>query len=343
MPDPSQRAYWIEVVGLALAAVLFFRFGLLMLAFLIPIQIAWVRRGEQAGLLSSGIFLGALALLKGVDYLRVRSTMGGAGSGMGLLFLDIVFPIAFLAGLYLLNVPRLTIRTADGARDAGVAGRLVIALATAAVIYVPAIILVYLSGSVDALVAAQVEMLRSLLGSVDATDAEIAELTRMVLRIFLSGFLVGYFVLLAASWWFGSRIAFRGRFAQPQPNAVAERLVALSVARFRLPAATVWIVIGAWGAVLLTKLVDLGWLSFVSWNVAFLTLAFYAIQGLAVVWHLLDRRKVARRQRVGLAVALVVGLLIPGLNLVFLLGLPALGISEVWVNYHRFERSGEEQ
>ncbi len=69
----------------------------------------------------------------------------------------------------------------------------------------------------------------------------------------------------------------------------------------------------------------------------------YAIQGLAVVWHLLDRRKVGRPQRIGLAVGLVIGLLIPGLNLVFLLGLPGLGISEVWVNYHRFERNGDEQ
>ncbi|MCK4513963.1 MAG: hypothetical protein KAU31_01830, partial [Spirochaetaceae bacterium] len=65
MSDRAQRAYWVEVVGLALAAVLFFRFGLLMLVFLLPIQISWVRRGERAGLQSSGIFLGALALLKG--------------------------------------------------------------------------------------------------------------------------------------------------------------------------------------------------------------------------------------------------------------------------------------
>jgi Predicted membrane protein (DUF2232) len=221
--------------------------------------------------------------------------------------------------------------------------RLGATVVTAAVIYVPTIVLVYLSGSVDGIVAAQVELLRSLLTVVSATDEEILSLTRLVLRIFLSGFLFGFFVMLVGSWWLGSRLALREQFALPQGNEVAERLRAMSLVEFRLPVFMIWIVIAAWGAVLLSMLVDVGSLSFVIWNLACLTLAAYSIQGLAVVWHLLDRRKVARGQRIGLAVALVIGLLIPGLNLVFLLGLPGLGISEVWVNYHRFERNGDEK
>jgi len=105
-----------------------------------------------------------------------------------------------------------------------------------------------------------------------------------------------------------------------------------------LPVAMIWVVIAAWGGVLLSMLVDVGWLSFVIWNLALLSLAIYSIQGLAVIWHLLDRKKVARNQRLVLAVVLILGL-----NVVLLLGLSCLGISEVWVNYHRFERNGEEQ
>jgi predicted membrane protein DUF2232 len=341
--DRSRRVFWIEVIGFALAATLFFRFGLLMLVFLIPIQICWVRRGERAGLLSSGLFLGALAVLKLFDYLRIRSMLDGAGVGMGLLFLDIVLPVAFLAGLYLLNTPRLAIRVGESVRTLNIVERLGVMIATAAVIYVPTIVLVYLSGSVDGIIAAQVELLQSLLTAVDATEEEILSLTRLVLRIFLSGFLFGFFVLVVGSWWLGTKLALREQFALPQGNEVAERLRALSLVAFRLPIYMIWIVIAAWGAVLLSMLVDVGWLSFVIWNIACLTLAVYAIQGLAVLWHLLDRRKVGRAQRIGLAVALVIGLLIPGLNLVFLLGLPGLGISEVWVNYHRFERNGDEK
>jgi hypothetical protein len=341
--DRGQRAYWIEVAGLALAAVLFFRFGLLMPGFLIPIQICWVRRGERAGLSSSGLFLGALAILKLVDYLRIRSMLLGAGTGMGLLFLDIVLPVAFLAGLYLLNTPRLTIRVGERVRTLTIVERLGATVATAAVIYVPTIVLVYLSGSVEGIVAVQEELLRSLLTAVNATDDEILALTRLVLRIFLSGFLFGFFVLMVGSWWLGTRIALHERFVLPHENEVAQRLRASSLVKFRLPVFMIWIVIAAWGAVLLSMLVDAGWLSFVIWNLACLTLAMYAIQGLAVLWHLLGRRRVSRAQRIGLGVALVIGLLIPGLNLVFLLGLPGLGISEVWVNYHRFERNGDEK
>jgi hypothetical protein len=125
-------------------------------------------------------------------------------------------------------------------------------------------------------------------------------------------------------------------------NQVRERLRTFRVVRFRLPVAAVWVLIAAWAAVLGSVLLDLGWLDFAIWNLAFLALAVYAIQGLAILWHLLERRKVRRGTRIGIAVALVVGLLVPGLNLVFLLGVPGLGISEVWVDYHRFERSGEE-
>jgi hypothetical protein len=283
-----------------------------------------------------------LALLKVVDYLRIRSIVGGAASGMGLLFLDIVFPVAFLAGLYLLNTPRLSIRLGAEDRELNVVERLGAAVLTAAIIYVPAIVLVYLSGSVDGIVAAQVELLRSLLTAVDASEEEILALTRLVMRIFMSGLLFGFFVMLVGNWWLGTRFALRERLALPGPNEVAERLRSFSITLFRLPMVMIWVVIGAWGAVLLSMLVEVGWLSFVIWNLALLTLAMYALQGLAVMWHLLDRRKVARGQRIGLAVALVIGLLIPGLNFVVLLGLPGLGISEVWVNYHRFERNGDE-
>ena len=326
------------MAGLGLAAVVFFRFGLLLLVFLVPIQIVWVRRGERAGLLSSGIFLGALALLEIVSYLRIRSMLDGTGSGMGLLFLDIVLSVGFLAGLYLLNTPRLTIRVAEGGRELNVVERIGAALLTAAIIYGSTIVLVHLSGSSDEIVAALVELMRPLLAVVGATEDEIIALARTSIRLFLSVFLFGFFMMLIGNWWFGTRLALRNRFALSGPNEVAERLRSFSITRFSLPVAMIWVVIAAWGGVLLSMLVDVGWLSFVIWNLALLSLAMYSIQGLAVIWHLLDRKKVARNQRLVLAVVLILGL-----NVVLLLGLSCLGISEVWVNYHRFERNGEEQ
>jgi len=337
--DRNERAYWAEVIGLAVLAVVFFRFGLLLVVFLLPIQVAWARRGERAGLLTSGIFVVLLALLKGVDYLRIRSAMPEGGAGI--LFLDIVLPVGFLVGLYALNVP--VFKMISGGRPLGTMARIGAALGAAVAIYVPATVLVYLSGAVDTLIAAQTELVSSLLSASNATDAEVQQYTRLIIQIFLSGFLLGYFLVLAGSWWVGSRLVLRGRLAVQEDNAVIERLRGLDLTRFRAPARLVWGLIVALGTLVVTLKVDVGWFAFVVRNALLVVLALYAMQGVAIIWFLLEKRGASRGARMGIAVGLIFATLIPGLNVAILLGLPGLGISEVWVNYHRFERSGEGQ
>ena len=350
--NPSRRAYWIEVGLFALTATLAYRIGLLrvsafrpglLLVFLLPIQMCWVRRGERAGLLASGFLLGALGLIDFIGYLRIRPMADVAGEAVGLVFLDMLPALAFLAGLYLLNTPHLVIRFGRTERDLSVVERMIAAALAAVVVYVPAGLLLNLSGELDGFGTALADEFRAAFPALGATEGEILELVQLAVRMSLSAFVLGFFAMLLGSWWIGTRIALGQRFALRESNDVAERLRGFRVARFRLPVSMVWLVIAAWGGVLLSMLVDVGWLSFVFWNVALLALALYAIQGLGVVWHLLERRKLGRSQRIGVAVGLVIGLIIPGVNLVFLLGLPGLGISEVWVNYHRFEGSGEEK
>jgi len=338
------RAYWLEVGGLALASLLLFRFGLLALVFLVPVQLAWVRRGEEGGLIASGGVLAGIALMKVVDLVRIRRSMGGADIPEGLLLLDLVFAAGLLAGLFVLNSDRMTVGTDEhDQRELTVAERMLAAIGVGAVVYGPTVAMIAVGDAGASVIAAQIEVFRPLFETAGATTEEIRVLVEIVVGALLSGLLFGYFLMLVGNWWFGVLLAFRSRFTLPAGNPIMARLAGYELTEFRLPVYLVWALIGAWGGVLLTELVEVGWLSYVFWNAAFTMLALYAIQGVAIVWYYLDRRGVGRGARIGLAIGMVFGLLIPGVQLAIGLGLPGLGVSEIWIDYHRFQGSEEGQ
>ncbi len=338
MQVDDQRAYWLEIAGLTVAAVLLFRFGLLGLVFLVPVQLIWLRRGEEAGTLASaGVILG-IGVFKWVDYLRLRRTIGPDELPASLLLLDLVFAAGLLAGLFMMNSDRLTV--ADPASETGrrtmtVPERMIAAVAAGAAIYGPTIGLLVTGDAAESAIAMQIELMRPLFEAAGAGSDEITMLVRIVVSAILSGLMFGFFVMVTGNWWLGVQIAFKSRFSLPAGNAVMARHAGYELTEFKLPEYLVWALIGAWGGVLLSMVAELGWVSYLFWNAAFVTLALYGVQGIAIVWFYLDRRKVQRITRIGVAVGMVIGLLIPGLRFVVGVGLPGLGVSELWINYHR--------
>ncbi len=343
MQVDDQRAYWLEIAGLTLAAILLFRFGLLGLVFLVPIQLVWIRRGEDAGLLASGGLLAGITLLKGIDLLRLRRALGPDGEiSPVFLLVDVVFAAGLLVGLFAMNSERMAIATQDGGRRTlSVPERMLAALAGGVAVYGPAIALIAAGNATDDLVATQIEVMRPLFETAGAGSEEIRMLTRIVLAAILSGLFLAYFIMLVGNWWIGVQIAFKSRFALPAGNTVMARHAGYELTDFRLPVYLVWGLIGAWGGVLLSMMRDLGGVAYVFWNAAFVMLALYGIQGIAILWYYLDRRKVQRGSRIAIAIAMVIGLLIPGLRFIVGIGLPGLGVSEIWVDYHRLRGSEE--
>ncbi len=344
MQVDDQRAYWLEIAGLTVAAVLLFRFGLLGLVFLVPIQLVWIRRGEDAGALASvGVILG-IGVFKWIDYLRLRGTPGPDGVPAALLLLDLVFAAGLLAGLFMMNSDRLTVADSSGEtgrRTMTVPERMMAAVAVGTAIYGPTIGLLAAGDAAESAIAMQIELMRPLFEAAGAGSEEIAVLVRVVIAAILSGLMFGFFVMVTSNWWLGVQIAFKSRFPLPAGNDIMARHAGYELTEFRLPEYLVWALIGAWGGVLLSMVADLGWVSYFFWNAAFVTLALYGVQGIAIVWFYLDRRKVQKITRVGIAVGMVIGLLIPGLRFVVGVGLPGLGVSELWIDYHRVKGSEE--
>jgi uncharacterized protein YybS (DUF2232 family) len=153
-----------------------------------------------------------------------------------------------------------------------------------------------------------------------------AEQARAVMEtateVFLRVYVFGFAVILAANWYLGRRIGTRlGESNRAVP----------SVRAFRAPTVLLWPTGIAALFVLASLFVELGAFEYLGWNAALLGLFLLGIQGFGAFQGLLDRTGAPPWARVTAMILLIVVLFSPGVNLVVLLGLPALAIAEHWI------------
>jgi len=332
----ARRAFWFETIGLALLSVACFRLGFLLLVFLVPLQVAWLRKGEAGGLASSAIVLGALAVIAAVTTARVSADSGSAD---GLAFFDLAVAGGPMLGLAVLNGSTIGIvaRRLGLKRELTLAERVLLLALVTALFYAPVLLLIAASGAGNQFLQVEAAFLRQLLGEVESGSAQVEATARLLVEAFVSGMIVVVMLLVLGSWWAGTRLVLRAPGGRRPENEVIRRVSGMRLATYVLSPRMVWVLIGAWLGVVLTMVVDLGLFRHVLWNAALVMLVVYAGQGMAIGRHLLDRRGLTQMGRIGVAIALIVGVLIPGVNLIVIVGLPGLGVSEVWIDYHRLE------
>lgn len=310
-------AAWIETIVLGLVAAFLFQSGLLLLFFLVPLQFLWVKRGPNSYFVSGIVALAAILGAKLVQALRLASEQ----VDYVLLFADLLLPVAFIAGLYVLNAPLpWKLRRVY---------RLLAASAVSFVVTLPLVL--YMAGSevFGTAIRAQMAVLEGMLtdGSNSAplfgSEEAQAAIVRLALDVFFGTYVAGMCMLLSLNWYVGHRIA--RRFSQATPEART----------IRLPDTLVWPFVLALGAAALTLALDLGVLNYAIWNSALVLAFLYGIQGYAIARHLLDRFNVSRGVQFLIAVLAVMLLFAPGANLVIVIGLPGLGVSETWIRYNR--------
>lgn len=137
----------------------------------------------------------------------------------------------------------------------------------------------------------------------------------------MSMVLIGFSTFLALSY----RQRFEGDFG-------------LRVSRWSVPAELLWPFLGSWTVVLLLIISKASYPLFAfGMQIALCLGVLYAVQGVAIVVHLLYRRGVA--VRIGRLVTLlfIVSFLVPGLNVLVIFALPLLGVTENWIVYRRNE------
>ncbi len=332
MRADETRKLYLEIGGFALAAVVLHQLNLFVLLFLIPLQVLYLRRGWQSFVQGEALTLAATAGIRLVQYV-----IGAGGMHAGLFVLDMLIPAAFLAGLALVNAPRL-----QGERAVV---RLLVAAGGMGIISAPILVVLVRATGIEAVFQAQVEQLVEVLRSATAenesyqsavlrTFLDADRLYAMSRDVFLSSFVAAYFLFLTANWWLGTFVSARyTRLRGEVPKLVS----------FRVPDYTVWLLIGGLAGTLLDLSAGLGAVGYAFWNVTYTVAFIYGLQGLGIIGFALHRYRAPRSLRVAVGFGAVFLAFWPGVNLVLFIGVPALGVAEHWLKLRKAERSDEEQ
>lgn len=323
--DPDIRRKWLEIAGFSVGAVLLYELGFLLIIFLVPIQILYVRRGENALLSSAVLILIGITL---VNLIQAGSALGEPLTG-NLMLLDLLLPAALLAGLYIIN----TIRLSQFDRTM----RFIFAAVLIGIISVPIVLYFADNEVINTVLQTQVETFRNILNDPEAAEeAAIAvpaaeELISYTKNVFFSTYIFIYTVYLLINWFFGMVFAARSNYG--------DRVQAPDLKRYHVHDKLVWPLLISWGLVLLSRIRDLGVIEYALWNAALILLLFFTLQGAGIIWYLMIKKELSTGIRVLIVLGLIALLLIPVVNIAVIAGIPLLGVSEIWIKYRMEQRS----
>jgi hypothetical protein len=327
-----------EAALFAFASVLLAQMGLGVLIFLAPLQVLYMRRGgkvQAAAGTAVVVAIGAIRVIGAASRHTLDQTAG-------LLVVELAAVASLMLGLIVVNTLGTHPLPVLGRRLRAVP-RLIAATLLAAAIYVPLAAALQarpgLGESVTGIFRTTAETIASVFaqgskgvqaeGSVDV-QALAARMYTLAMDVFPRSVMLYYFAILAFSWWAGARSATRVLGLRPY------RLVT-----FALADAYVWPLIASLALVAADVAFGIGPVGYVAWNAGLIMLFLYALQGLGVVHFAFQRYNVGRALRLLVYVVLAVLFVSPRANLVVVIGLPALGVSEIWLRYRTRRRRSD--
>ncbi len=307
----------LEVIGCSILGVAFYQFQTTILIFVIPLVVLFKRQGYRVGISgTAGIFLGILL---------VKLIRGGASGGIlreDLLILDLTYPVTFLLGVAITEGPFF--------QKIPPYGRIGIVTVIGGILGIPLIRYVWTDPMFEAYLKAQIEaMLRAMVEGKTSIDlgtmgtVSTREILRLSKVLFANTYAAGYFLTFLFNWVVGSRIGLRSRGIYPVETVVGT---------VHLPDKLIWGFLLGWFGVLVTWIRPLGWVSILFWNSALLCTVLYGMQGVDILRYYLKKLE---RLRVVILFMILLFLFIPGLNILIMVGVPLLGVSELWIQYRR--------
>lgn len=324
MSEISRRE-WAELAAVSAVSILLYQINA-MIFYLVPLQVLCARRGVRMAA-RGGLII--LVVSVAIASLRLGRNLEGS-LGTTLVALEAALHVSLLGAIVLAAAPWSFY---SGSR------RLVKLLAITAAFglaSIPLIRLVSNSQEINAVFVRQIEAFRSAVDTENGLESPavtaLAELLSdpdqlidFVAEAILRTYLFWYFVFVAASIWIGELAASRTRQGIAYPK----------ISQFSVPDRGVWVLAASWAVILLDRLLDqsIGPARFGAWNLALISALIYAVQGAAIIRHLLIERGVSRAVRTVLLLVILFVLFIPRVNRVVLIGIPVLGVSETWIKF----------
>ncbi|MDZ7794086.1 MAG: DUF2232 domain-containing protein [Spirochaetia bacterium] len=310
---------WTEIAIFTVAAFLLYQINVLFFLITVPLIVLGLKRGPEAVLYSGTILL--FAILVQV-FIRTRGIEDEVLRRF-FFMMEAAYPTALILGAALLFWGR---------------GRILYRLlsATAAVLLVSLPIVGIYSGNQEVMEFLQQQfklILESLQGGLGGNEAgangvevlsamDAESFYTLISEVFIRHYIFSFFLMLSACWAFSYGIYSRSKGSMPY-----------NLVHFTVPENLLWPFIGAWFGVLLDVLVGVPLVGFLFWNYGMILLSVYAMQGIGIMKSLFQQHGVSRLLQLLVVFSAVIILLTPRLNLVLIVGVPLLGLSEYWIHY----------
>ena len=315
----------MEIAAISAVSYVLYQFNVFIL-FLIPLQILYARRGSTELVRGAGIVF----LLTAITAIRRLAGLEDQSLRRVLLVLEVVLPFSLIAGIVLPAIKWSFYP--DGRRLIKLSG----VTALIGIVSIPIVLMVSRNDGLGRFFVEQIEAFRNALEASSGGDPTLMyafgeilgdpeRLASIAAELVLRNYLFSFFVLVGGSIWIGDFAASRTTVGIEYPR----------IRSFRVPEKTLWFVVLGWGIVLVDSISTngVGALRYAAWNVGMTALLMYGIQGIGIIRHVLVKRGVSRFIRISLVVLFVLMLFWPGANLLVLVGIPGIGISETWVRY----------
>ncbi len=318
MEDLLRKDRIVELIIVTGVSFLLFQLSFVFFLFIVPVFYIGRKRGWHAAVIAALVLFIAIALQL---TLRIR-TVENTTLRRFVTIYGLSYPVLLLVGALIVAVFSGRSMT-----------KILAATGLFAVVSIPVILIYSGNNEVVSFLKEQISYVAGMftkgLSKSSSGDASVllnalqpAKLMEMIRVIFFRDFIAAYFLLLTGTWYIADLISSR--------KNKSERF---SIAHFTVPEQFIWVLIVSLSGVLADHLFSLGMVGNIFWNSSLILLFIYGINGLGLVKHLFKKYKVTQQKQRSLYILIFILLIIPGMNLVVLLGIPGLGISELWVRY----------
>jgi hypothetical protein len=324
----SSRRLRDAAIAVILATV-FSQFGLLLFFFTVPLYALYYRKGFSDLLKASGTVFVILIVLA---FWKTR-LVADTDLRRALVVIEMIIPVLLMLGLFfVIDV----IPVISGYRRLL---RMLIATLAAALVFVPVYILLVNNQVFTDAVTAQLNAVVGVFTAEETGTYETEVFKSYLGEEGLIGYMKNFYLKSAGAIYF--LILMISSRAADLVLVRFGRKGILRLVDFNVPEILLWPMLLSAVAMLVDifDLLKLGIISPIIWNASIILLFLYGLQGLAIIRSLFIRFKVPNGLRLMTEFILIMILVMPGINLVVIIGLPVLGISETWINLRKSIRS----